>query len=65
MPSTAIAAYHYDEQSLTLRVVFITGAVYNYLKVPAKVFAAMKNATSKGGYLNRYIKGHYDFEKVN
>lgn len=64
MPSTAISAMHYNEQTATLQVVFITGSVYEYLHVPANIFNAMKSATSKGGYLNRYIKGHYNYQKI-
>jgi len=64
MPSTAISSFHYNEQASTLEVVFLSGRVYKYLQVPAKVFNAMKNAISKGSYLNRYIKGFYDFEKI-
>jgi len=64
MPSTAISAIYYDEQKLTLEIYFITGRIYRYLQVPAKVFTGMKKAISKGRYLNRYIKGFYDFEKI-
>jgi len=38
--------------------------VYDYMKVPLEVYKAMKNATSKGNYLNRYIKGNYDYKKI-
>jgi len=38
--------------------------IYDYLNVPPAVFAAMKQSGSKGTYLNKHIKGHYHFEKV-
>jgi len=59
-----IAHMHYNEDTKTLRVVFVSGAIYDYKKVPATVFKAMKAATSKGTFLNTRIKEHYAFEKV-
>lgn len=65
MPSSVVAGMNYNEATATLRVIFVSGMVYDYKKVPAKVFNAMKKATSKGTFLNRYIKGKYDFEKIS
>jgi hypothetical protein len=64
MPSSVVAHIRYDPGTATLRIVYVSGMVYDYKNVPGKVYEAMKNATSKGKYLNRYIKGKYDFEKV-
>lgn len=64
MPSSAISAFFYDDDRAVLRVVFVTGMVYDYKDVPPKVYAAMKASGSKGTYLNKKIKGHYTFEKV-
>jgi hypothetical protein len=64
MPSSVIDMMIYDETSTTLRVIFISGAVYEYKKVPAAIFNAMKKATSKGNYLNTHIKGNYRFKKI-
>jgi hypothetical protein len=38
--------------------------VYDYKKVPEKIYRAMKNAGSKGTFLNKYIKEKYEFEKI-
>jgi hypothetical protein len=65
MPSSVIAHMRYDPDTATLRIVYVSGMVYDYKGVPGKVYEAMKNAFSKGKYLNRYIKGKYDFEKVD
>jgi hypothetical protein len=65
MPSTVVKSIFYNRQSHCLRVEFVSGMVYDYKKVPEEIFIAMKTASSKGNYLNRYIKGHYDFEKIN
>ncbi len=64
MPSTVIATMHYDPDSATLRVIFRSGMVYDYMNVPPAIYDAMKNAGSKGKYLNRHIKGKYAFEKI-
>jgi hypothetical protein len=64
MPSSVVAYMSYDAASATLRVRFVSGRVYDYEKVPERVFRAMKNADSKGTYLNEHIKGFYAFKKV-
>ena len=64
MPSSVIEHMHYDNDTQTLRVVFVSGAVYDYKKVPANVYRAMQLAPSKGTFLNTNIKAHYLFEKV-
>lgn len=65
MPSSVISRYSYDEAKHILRVVFLSGMVYDYLDVPAKVYDQMKNSISKGSFLNRVIKVKYKFRKVN
>ena len=64
MPSSVIRSYKYYPDEQRLRVIYISGAVYDYMGVPAGVYAAMKAYQSKGAFLNREIKGHYPFEKV-
>lgn len=65
MPSMVISGFKYDVDTQVLRIYFVSGMVYDYKNVPHHVYDAMTKAFSKGTYLNRYIKGHYDFEKVN
>ena len=64
MPSSVVAHMHYDVATKTLRVVFVSGMVYDYKNVPEKVYTAMKTSGSKGIYLNKHIKNHYAFEKI-
>src|SRR5262245_5689857 len=64
MPSSVVAAFHYDESSSTLRVVYVSGAVYDYKGVPRDVYTSMKKAGSKGHYLNTRVKGYYPFVKI-
>jgi hypothetical protein len=54
----------YFAKSSTLRIIFTSGEIYDYLKVPAAIYEAMKKATSKGTYLNKVIKGHYPYKKL-
>lgn len=64
MPSTVIRSYHYHPGEQRLRIIYNSGAIYDYLDVPAKVYAAMKAFQSKGTFLNRQIKGRYRFQKI-
>jgi hypothetical protein len=64
MPSSVVAAIKYDPRSATLRVVFVSGMVYDYKEVPEKIYTDMKTASSKGAYLNHFVKGRYTFEKI-
>lgn len=64
MPSTVIRSFHYDAEKNTLKVIFISGTVYEYLQVPEAIYLEMKNSFSKGEFLNKHIKGNYDFRKI-
>lgn len=64
MPSSVIAAMHYDAAKAVLRIIFVSGMVYDYQNVPEEVYLAMKSAFSKGTFLNQHIKGNYRFKKV-
>lgn len=65
MPSSVVSAILYYPDTFTLRIVFVSGMVYDYERVPEKVYKKMKAATSKGAFLNDHIKGTYDFKKVS
>jgi len=64
MPSSVIARMHYDPKKHVLTIVYVSGNVYDYKDVPETVYLQMKNASSKGEYLNEHIKGKYPYEKV-
>ena len=64
MPSSVVANFHYDATARVLRVVFVSGEVYDYRKVPPAVYNEMKNSISKGVYLNRHIKPNYSYRKI-
>jgi len=65
MPSTVIGSMKYDPETQTLSITYQSGKVYAYKNVPEQEYELMKTSGSKGGYLNRNIKGKYPFEKVN
>ncbi len=62
--STNLAGIRYNAADQTLTVQFAMGAQYMYLDVPEEVVTELLEATSKGQYLNKVIKGSYDFVKV-
>jgi hypothetical protein len=64
MPSSVVSKIIYKEETETLRIVFVSGMVYDYKKVPLEVYEAMKSSGSKGIFLNKFIKSNYEFEKV-
>jgi hypothetical protein len=64
MPSSVVAALSYRPQESTLRVVFVSGKIYDYKNVPEEVYLQMKSARSKGKYLNEYIKRNYSFKQI-
>jgi len=63
MPSSVISNIRYDKDTRSLFITFVSGLVYKYLSVPEKVYREIKTASSKGSYLNRFIKGKFSFEK--
>lgn len=65
MPSTVISAIRYDAMSQTLRVTYLSGIAYDYLKVPEAVYKEMKSVINKGTYLNFHIKGKYDYKRID
>jgi KTSC domain len=64
MPSSVVAGIKYDKCSRTLRIIYVSGMMYDYKNVPEQIYTAMKTAFSKGTFLNKYIKGRYEFEKI-
>ena len=64
MPSSVVATIRYDANTYTLRVIYISGSVYDYKDVPEEVYKEMKEAFSKGEFLNKHIKPNYEFEKI-
>jgi lysyl-tRNA synthetase class 2 len=64
MPSSVVANFKYDRTRSILRVFFVSGSVYDYLRVPETVYDEMKKSSSKGTFLNLQIKGAYRYKKI-
>ncbi|GAA4350940.1 KTSC domain-containing protein [Angustibacter luteus] len=62
--SSSIAAVGFDAERRELHVRFVGGATYAYLDVPAEVFQALLQSTSKGAFVNRELKPGYDVRDV-
>lgn len=62
--SSNIEAIGHDDDAQELHVQFLSGGSYIYHGVPREVFEEMMNAPSKGSYLNREVKGRFDYSKV-
>lgn len=65
MPSSVVQRYTYNRENGTLRVIFVSGLIYDYKNVPEEVYHAMKKFTSKGQFLNSYIKPNYKYKKIS
>lgn len=63
MPSTAIQHISYDEAARELHVKFVGGGTYTYYDVPKSVYEAFRASSSKGTFLNSYIRNRYDFRR--
>lgn len=63
MPSSVIQKYYYKPELQILTIVYVSGAVYDYLEVPQEVFDDFRAAYSKGIYLNKNIKPNFRYEK--
>lgn len=59
--SSAIASVGYDESSSVLEVEFSSGAVYDYFKVPKRVYRDLLRAPSKGSFVSRRVRDRYPF----
>ena len=64
MPSSVIASYAFNPEKSALTVEFLSGLVYVYIGVPESVYLDFNSARSKGSFLNRRIKGVYDFRRL-
>ena len=60
--STNISSVGYENGILEVR--FHSGGTYQYYGVPESVYHSLMGASSKGKYLERYIKGRYRYRRV-
>jgi hypothetical protein len=61
--SSNVEAIGYEDTGMELHVQFLGGGLYVYHDVPREVYDDFMAAPSKGSFLNRVIKGVYQFTK--
>ena len=64
MPSSVISTISYNKVSAILKIIFVSGMVYDYKNVPEEIYMALISSGSKGIFFNKHIKGNYKFKKV-
>lgn len=62
--SSAISEVAYYPNVERLIVLFKSGKTYEYLNVPGHVMNGLREASSKGKFLNKYILAQYRFKKL-
>jgi hypothetical protein len=62
--STTMKSVGYAARERILEIEFDSGAIYQYLDVPAKIHASLMRAESKGRYFNDEIREIYPYEQV-
>lgn len=58
--SSVIRKIAYDRKNSTLLITFNNGATYIYSSFPLIMWQNFKNASSKGQYFARHIKGKFN-----
>jgi hypothetical protein len=62
--STAISEVAYYPGVERLFVLFKSNKEYEYFNVPSHVMAGLREASSKGKFLNKYVLAQYRFKKL-
>ena len=62
--SSTIASVGYDLTRELLQLEFCSRAIYHYFGVPADVHEALLEASSKGSYFNRAIRGRFPYRRL-
>ena len=62
--STNVVSVGYDEPTETLEVEFMNGSIYQYFNVGSELYRQLREAPSKGQFLNAYIRNAYPYSRV-
>ena len=54
----------YDKKGKVLRVIFTSGACYDYYSVDEQMFRHLIQSPSVGKFFHRYIKNSYKYSKI-
>jgi lysyl-tRNA synthetase class 2 len=63
--SSNLNQVYYDRRFHHLYIEFKSGTTYRYTNVSYYRYHMLMNSESKGKYFNRYIKGKYDYERID
>jgi len=63
--STTLVTVSYDDARGLLQLEFCSRAVYQYFSVPAAVHQSLLDASSKGRYFNRAIRGQFPYRRIS
>lgn len=61
--SSNVEAIGFDDDKRELHVQFLSSGCYIYHDVPREIFDELMDAPSKGSFLNREVKGVYQYTK--
>ena len=59
--SSNVEEVGYEQETMTLEVLFHNGNVYQYFDVPQSVYEGLLRAESVGKFLNTQIKNNYRY----
>lgn len=62
--SSSLAQIGYNPETETLEIQFLNATLYQYFNVPADEYHALMTAPSRGAFLNRCIKGRYQYRRI-
>lgn len=62
--SSNLHSVGYDPVTETLEIKFHKSGVYQYFKVPSRIYDGLMSASSKGVFFDDRIKEHFRFKKI-
>lgn len=62
--STTLTSVAYDVDRKLLELEFQDRSHYRYFQVPVEVYEALLDASSKGGFFNRVIRGRFAYART-
>lgn len=62
--SSNLASVGYDSLSHVLEIEFTNGSIYQYQRVPARIYNGLMSASSHGSYFHEHIRDKYPYRKI-
>lgn len=62
--SSAVRSMGYDPDNKVLEIEMQSGGIYQYFKVPKRVYEDLKQAASIGRYYTRFVRNEYSARKA-